>query len=282
MKLPLFLTLSWAVSCLASMGAGPYQTVYIWYAYQMELQLYGIGNTQILAHCRGSGAGGSCAFDEFLRDLDGNKAQKKTVWKGSTDVGMVTDFDVDSVAKKLVDANYGSYYDLKTLMPAVIPDTGSARPSLGEMMLPIADRVNQVRKDAAARGVDIAARLDKMKLSLDRVLAYRIAEQEARTIPNLKEYMKKQRSMPMYKLVLKDPPPTKPDGTPYDSIDMDRTVADNKALHDSITRGNLLDDMKKFIIGELNLSGKGIKAQLNHYVAINAIQECIGRLNANC
>lgn len=305
MKLHILLTLSWAVSCLASSSTGPYEckltffslclpmllkpnsgtdneAIYIWYGYQMEVQLYGAGNTKILSSCRGSGAGGSCQFDEFLRALDGNAKDER--WGGSTDVGAATDLDVESVVKKLADTKYSAVYNLKTIMPGVItpPSSRRFRLTMPQIILPIADRIKEVRRDATARGVNFAAYVDKMKLSLDRVREYRLAEQATGSIPNLQEYLENNRKITGYQLVFKDPPETLSDGTPYKSIDWEQSFDKNKELHDKVLRGDLLQAMKDFVNGELKLTTKGNKSQVTHQAAIRAIEECIEHLNVNC
>lgn len=45
---------------LASTLAGPYQTVFFWYAYQLEVLQYGPKSTLTGKGCKGSAAGGGC------------------------------------------------------------------------------------------------------------------------------------------------------------------------------------------------------------------------------
>ncbi|KAL1887450.1 hypothetical protein Sste5346_010199 [Sporothrix stenoceras] len=170
------------------------------------------------------------------------------------------------------------------IMPGVITPTGNrrTRPAFPNIIVPIADRIQEVRRDAAARGVNFAAYLDKMKLSLDRVRAFRVAEQAEGSIANLKQYIERDRTITGYQLVLKDPPETRPDGTPYESVDMEASFDKNRDIHDRVTCGDLLQAMKDFVNGELKLSTKGNKSQVSHQTAIRVIQECLDRLRVDC
>ncbi|KAI9371713.1 hypothetical protein BJX61DRAFT_543404 [Aspergillus egyptiacus] len=50
----------------ASKLAGRYQLVYMWYAYRMDIQAFGIRDEMIAPNCFGSVPDGSCYFDEFV------------------------------------------------------------------------------------------------------------------------------------------------------------------------------------------------------------------------
>lgn len=77
---------------IASVEAGPYQTIWLWYAYRID----GMRDPAKMAiHCTGTGPNGRCKFDEFLRWAD------TYPWEGSTSVRDSLDPDMKTTVEEL-------------------------------------------------------------------------------------------------------------------------------------------------------------------------------------
>lgn len=80
------------VSVAGNVMAGPYQTVWLWYAYRLD----GMTSTPEMAlGCHGTAPNGRCYFDEFLRYIE------KGPWEGHTAVGKTEDPDVERTVEEL-------------------------------------------------------------------------------------------------------------------------------------------------------------------------------------
>lgn len=66
---------AFATGTVASINAGPYQTLYYWYGYQAEIEAF--GKPEYMATgCVGSGPGKTCNFREFLAYIADFKSPK--------------------------------------------------------------------------------------------------------------------------------------------------------------------------------------------------------------
>lgn len=60
----------------ASLWASGYQMLFFYNAYRSDVEVYGLGNTEIANTCRGAGSSGLCNLAEFIHNIiiDGHKA----------------------------------------------------------------------------------------------------------------------------------------------------------------------------------------------------------------
>jgi hypothetical protein len=115
------------------------QSVYAYYAYRMDISAFGVGAKDGIARaCKGSGPGGSCNFDEFMKHL--------TTWKGKTDIGGNLYPEPMHAASELhADKNgFKNNFNDKTLFPEFPYDPGN-KPSLSEVQKRITDRIQLAR-----------------------------------------------------------------------------------------------------------------------------------------
>lgn len=90
---------------LGSVRAGPYQSMFLWYAYRLDQMN---GGHEVAPGCVGNavdGGGtrtGKCTFDEFLKYIQrvGN-ADATKAWKGTTTAGNGPNLDFDRVVNEL-------------------------------------------------------------------------------------------------------------------------------------------------------------------------------------
>ncbi|OJJ06596.1 hypothetical protein ASPVEDRAFT_875720 [Aspergillus versicolor CBS 583.65] len=79
--------------------AGPYQSLYIWYAYRMEIEAFGAGSNQIASGLKGSAPDGTCYFDELMDGLQ--RAGQGLAPGQHTSVGKELAPDVAKTAKEI-------------------------------------------------------------------------------------------------------------------------------------------------------------------------------------
>jgi len=84
-------------SVVASIPAGPYQFVFLYYAYRIEVEAFGAQGTYIAPFCVGSLPKGDCNFDDFLKHVQPADTPK---WNGATGVTDILP-DVEVAAQKL-------------------------------------------------------------------------------------------------------------------------------------------------------------------------------------
>lgn len=73
--------------------------MFLWYAYQAEVQVYGAGNTWTAQNCPGTG-GRACTFDQLLRHIQ-HTGPNSPAWTESTPLGNTLDLDVMDTAERL-------------------------------------------------------------------------------------------------------------------------------------------------------------------------------------
>ncbi|KAJ6032220.1 hypothetical protein N7540_002952 [Penicillium herquei] len=91
-----------ATEVLANVWSGPYQLMFLWYAYRLDIKSSPGANT-IAKGCVGTVSDKSCYFDEFLKYIQ-QTPSKKAKWKrwtGSSSVGKNLDPDVIDTATEL-------------------------------------------------------------------------------------------------------------------------------------------------------------------------------------
>jgi hypothetical protein len=96
--------------------AGPYQVVFFWYAYQLEVQANPTGNREIAPYCPAKTRSDKiCTFDEFAKYIK-KKTGTPKVWKGSSGVSATENWpEAKEAADGLVKNNYQSDIDSNKL-----------------------------------------------------------------------------------------------------------------------------------------------------------------------
>lgn len=105
----LFLTLYLVTGALGRNLAGGFERMWFWYAYQIDIAVFGQGKNFIAKGCEGKGEGGSCTFNEFIKHI--NNLDK---------VPSISDDqnpDVEATAKWLNDNGFTGDYDLQKIYP---------------------------------------------------------------------------------------------------------------------------------------------------------------------
>lgn len=100
----LLLTLYLVTGAFGRNLAGGFERVWFWYAYQIDLEVFGQGNNFIAAGCKGNGAHGSCTFNEFIKWINNSDSLPSITEDVSPDVA--------TTAKALNDAGLTGDYDL--------------------------------------------------------------------------------------------------------------------------------------------------------------------------
>jgi len=126
--------------------------------------------------CPGTGPGGICYFDEFLKHIQ----SKGTPWHGRTEVGHDLDPDVRYAVGQLLSNGYKLNYDATKIYPQKWP--AMANPLYVNIMETLVDRVyDNVKRDAATNA---------LKTQAERVLQAFTLVFEAR-IGDMTYYLKK-------------------------------------------------------------------------------------------
>jgi hypothetical protein len=71
----------------ANRFAGPYEIMFLWHSYRIEVDQYGVGETLLAPGCRGSFPDKSCDFDDFCKHVEligAKRAKKDDKWTGNT------------------------------------------------------------------------------------------------------------------------------------------------------------------------------------------------------
>ncbi|KAI1852621.1 hypothetical protein JX265_003103 [Neoarthrinium moseri] len=246
----------------ASVRAGPYQIMYLWNAYCIEVETYGHGNTWTAQNCN-QGKANPCDFDEFIKHIE--MARNKPGWTGSTGVGTAKDLDVIQTAENLKTLGYSSTIDPAKLSPSSF--TKQDQPTLGRLLQDSFDAIQQAKTDilkvSGKSYANIADFVYNAGESLDVCIDMRRADQADALIKDYKA------GMATYGFTDKDvayksPKPTLPNGGDFDEIDVEATIKKNP---------NLTEAWKKFIRDYVSNYDQLAGAPLKHTTAIIDLQK---------
>lgn len=156
--------------------------MFLWYAYRMDITVFGSGNTILAPGCIGTVSDRSCYFDEFLRYIQ-RTGPTTAAWTGSTTVGTDLNPDVLSTANELATsgtAETPSRYS-NTVEPAkLFPNkfVMGASPSFGVVMGSVMDNIQACRQ-AVVNDEGISEELDNARRAMVSVHEARLADQAA-------------------------------------------------------------------------------------------------------
>ncbi|RYP70496.1 hypothetical protein DL771_005433 [Monosporascus sp. 5C6A] len=248
----------------ASIRAAPYQIMFLWNAYQIEIETYGAGNTWTAQECNPTRA---CTFDEFIKHIE--MARNTAGFQGTTGVAAnARELPTVQTAEQLKTIGYSSTLDPSKLYPSVYTRQ-SPNPTLGELLDTSFQAIQQARRDTTDPN-GIARFLTLAGESLDDCIEMRRADQADALIKDFKA------GMAYYgyddttlDLKYRDPKPTLPNGATYDEIDVHATVTDprNQANLESWT------GFQQFLTDYINGYDKLEGAPKKHATAIIALQE---------
>lgn len=202
--------------------------MFLWYAYQAEVQVYGAGRTWTAQTCSAVG-GRACTFDEFLRHIQ-RVGRNTGAWPGSTTVGnAVAPGVVDTAERLRFQWDYTPNLDPHNVMPSTIPY--GASPAFEDLFKHSVEGLKQAAADAPNARVDIRAMIDGAQEAMECVHAMRKADFHEGMVRTLTGYLRGEGLAPAnFVVVKKSPPPMLlPNGDPYDEIDIARTLAANQA-----------------------------------------------------
>ena len=161
----------------------------MWYAYRMDVQAYGHGNTEIAYMARGSVTGppqreaGSLTFDEFLRRLNRR-------WQGTTSITSL-DPDVETIKSALANANFDYVADADRLFPNQFY-RNQQHITFSDIWTPLGNNIKACRfklGDAA-----FGTKLDNVRYAMNMVHIARLSDHSDGLIRDLQNYL--QRSFP--------------------------------------------------------------------------------------
>ncbi len=211
---------SLASSVLASLGAGPYQTVFVWYAYRLEVLQYGPMNTLTGAGCIGSVPSGGCYFDEFIKWIQ-RTGPNSPAWRGSTGIGTNLTPDTEDAVTKLIVGGYPSNFDPSKLLPHSYVRGQS--PSLTEMFNVVMENIAATRQAMKAAGTDEtnSVVLEEMRRAMIGTTEARRAEQFGNQIDAFVALCKTNKCT--FNIITKMH--TAQDGEQYPELDTDKMIA---------------------------------------------------------
>jgi hypothetical protein len=221
MKLQFLLCLcSLASSVLASQGAGPYQTVFVWYAYRLEVLQYGPLSTLTGTGCVGTVPGGGCYFDEFIRWIQ-RTGRKSQAWTGSTGIGTNLTPDTEDAVTKLIVEGYPSNIDPSKLLPHTY--VSGKPPSLTAMFNVVMENIAATRQAMKVAGTDEthSVELEEMRRAMIGTTEARRAEQFGTQIDEFVALCQKNKCT--FNIITKMH--TAPDGERYPELDTDKMIA---------------------------------------------------------
>lgn len=139
--------------------------ILLWYSYQMELDVYGAGQTYLANECRGNGRGNSCLFDEFLKWI------LKRRFTGTTSVGRNLSPDVVATARELSNMRTNWEENWSKLLPSKF--SANASPKFSEAYSQVINTIQQARADAGSQNKDISVALDNARTAIQSALQAR-------------------------------------------------------------------------------------------------------------
>lgn len=152
-----------------SIRASPYQAVFFWYAYRLEIEAFGLEKSQIGRGCSSRMTSGGCNFDSFLRWID--KGGRAT-WRGSTDIGDNFDPDVSHAVKQLAQSNYQSVLDTRKLLDS-LPVVCKFTVVLDQLL----ERIQAARLQMKTTGKEESIPLERLRESIGGLIEARRQDQ---------------------------------------------------------------------------------------------------------
>ncbi|KAH8883324.1 hypothetical protein GQ53DRAFT_882936 [Thozetella sp. PMI_491] len=231
--------------CMASLGAGPYQMVFGFYAYRITvIAAPKDGNGKIdptklhISGCAGTMPDGSCTFDEFVKKVQyvnmnrnpKNPDAYSPPWDGKSSVGTNTQPDPDAVVKEMESLKVKMQADVSKLIPSKGWGTkGVPNPSFRDMM---SEMVNTVQDARTALGSDdkVKVELDKMDQVIDTVRNYRRKENAAGREKWLQDWFTKTKLGKNNPTALSTDKVTLPDGDTFEEINWNHTFEDTTKM----------------------------------------------------
>lgn len=259
MQIILFvLLLGWGAICRATGINGGYERMFFWNAYQVELEVFGPGNSQIAPGCIGTRPGGSCYFQEFIHHIGGRTLALDMVTP-PTNLRPPTDATAEFL--ELHDMN--QFFVRRNIM--------NGNPSFGQIYQSIGTRMAQAKTNAIAAGTldDIKPYLAEMDYSSKVVVQGRIGDfQENLLRRGLPDDPRASKFFPYFQdelgiqIQIKE---VRHKTGKYDKFDFRTTVANY-----AITRPGLAQEFNTWIRRYASIDGPW--AARSHYVIIKAIK----------
>lgn len=155
----------------------------LWYAYRMEIKMYGVGETYLANLCEGHAPDGSCLFDEFLKYIQRGPGRNENwvKWTGDTTVGTNLNPDVEATARELLAMKQSPVpsqrYEYKENWYRLYRREFSPRavPYFSEAYTKVINLIQDMRKAAPTLDppVDVSDELHSIRQSIVSVLAGR-------------------------------------------------------------------------------------------------------------
>jgi hypothetical protein len=168
------------------------QSVYIWYAYRMDISAHGVGAAGgIAVGCRGSNPDGSCTFDELMKHIHKVK-DGAPVWSKNTDIGDELFPDPKHAADQLDKHGYNNAWDFGKLFPN-IPAQRNQQPSMSKVFGAVTDRIQAARQTVARQGLGndhFVRELTSAQLMLTCATEARLSEQAKSRISEINKELK--------------------------------------------------------------------------------------------
>lgn len=161
----------------------------IWYAYQLEIQAFGPGQTTIGAGCLGSMPDKTCTFDEFMRHVT-------TDGTGTTGLGQKKFFPLIETGKELSDKRCCNRFVWHKLMPKDYANGDEV--GFTEFWERLTNKIQACRKKAAELGKDVETALNQAHRAMLAVIDMRTASSENAMV----KYIQQQLDKKGYKVVL--------------------------------------------------------------------------------
>ena len=264
--------LSLISATIASVGAGPYHTVFWWYAYRLGVDSYGVSDNPIATGCPGSAADGSCYFDEFVNYID------KAGLTGTTGIGTNLDPAVNDAVAGLTSAGYRNTLDGPLLLPQdikVAPGTSAPLKKILQEITPYISHARQTAKDADT----LSARLTKMQDCMLQAIQARKIEQASNIVEALEAYRTGWQAGSGRTLDLVYTTKVSADGTTYTALDADATIKANPTVRKGVVQciRNFVADYnsgKRTKFGTFDIKNQGI----SHFVTIQSCEETLSSL----
>lgn len=253
----LFYLFSLAASVLASVGAGPYQLVFFWYAYRLDLQ-FGSAGSRIAEGCGATVGGRDCQFDDFMRYIQ-RKGGKIITLSGPTGIGGETAPDVLDAVKKLAAVKFSYIFDNSKLLPTLGND----------IRLPVDLEAVMKNVQIARKAIEKSGLVGSTSKEIEEVRRAMIGMTDARK----REYFAPQiESFKAYcianacKFTIETKVHVAVDGSTYQELDTEKILKDNPGI-----TADIKTEISSFVHDYSTVKGPGKSNQIGHF---NAIQSC--------
>ncbi|GKZ28965.1 hypothetical protein AbraIFM66950_002212 [Aspergillus brasiliensis] len=264
--------LSLTSATIASVGAGPYHTVFWWYAYRLGVDSYGVSDNPIATGCPGSAADGSCYFDEFVKYID------KAGLTGNTGIGTNLDPTVNDAVAGLTSAGYKNTLNAPLLLPQDVKAARDTSAPLREILKAVAPYISHARQTAKDADT-LSSRLTKMQDCMLQATQARKVEQASNIVEALEAYRTGWQAGTGRTLDLVYTTKTSADGATYTALDADATIKANPTVKKGVVEyiRNFVADYnsgKRTKFGTLNIKEQGI----HHFMTIESCEETLSTL----